>query len=88
MKKIVFLLFVFMLIISCKMPKLLKQDNADYKIIDWEAGKFYYATYHWSGKDFSEAINIIKEFVDISKKGRLMKPQSEDFRKAKTGSSG
>ena len=72
MKKIyILLLFIIFMIFSCKYPELLKQDGNNYKIIDWQGGNFYYVTYIWKGGKFDDAIEIIKEFVDIAKKRNL-----------------
>jgi hypothetical protein len=67
MKKKIILLLLIAMVFSCKIPKLLKQDNANYKVTDWEGGKFYFVSYHWNGKDFTDAIDIIKGFVDLVK---------------------
>ncbi len=67
MKKYLILILLISIILSCKFPKLVKQDNENYKFINWEGGNFYYVTYIWDGKEFLDAIDIIKEFVNITK---------------------
>jgi effector-binding domain-containing protein len=66
MKKIILTIFIVILITSCNFPKLQKQDDKTYKIINWDGGDFYYVTYHWEGGKFDDAINIIEEFIKIT----------------------
>ena len=68
MKKHYILILLVFMIISCKYPQLVKQDDKNYKIIEWQGGNFFYITYIWKGGKFEDAIDIIKEFVDITKK--------------------
>lgn len=67
MKKYLILILMISIILSCKFPKLIKQDNKNYKIINWNGGNFYYITYIWNGKEFTDAIEIIKDFANIAK---------------------
>lgn len=71
MKKYYFILLVFLVFFSCKYPTLIKQQDKNYKIINWEGGNFYYVTYIWKGGKFEDAIEIIKEFVAIANNRNL-----------------
>jgi len=69
MKKIIYLMmFFFVLAVSCKFPRVARQGDKDYSLMNWEGGEFVYATYIWKGGKFDDALDIIKEF---------MKPNSE-----------
>lgn len=59
-------MLLFLIFLSCKYPTLLKQEDKNYKIIDWDGGNFYYITYIWKGGKFEDAIEIIKEFIVLA----------------------
>ena len=67
MKNILLFIFFLFLLISCNFPRLVKQDNNNYKIIDWEGGQFYYVTYQWKGGKFNDAIVIIEDLIKLTK---------------------
>lgn len=52
--------------LTLRYPKLILQNGGKYKIKEWKGGNFYYITYWWKGGRFEDALDIIREFVNIS----------------------
>jgi hypothetical protein len=66
MKKILFYFLIIFLLTSC-IPKLVQQDGKNYKIIDWDGGKFVHIIYIWKGGKFDDAVELIRKIGVITK---------------------
>ena len=66
MIKKVFCLMLFFVLVSC-IPKVVKQDNKKYQVIDWEGGNFVFITYVWNGGNFQDAVDIYKKMDELKK---------------------
>jgi len=52
--------------LSFRFPKLVRQKGLKYRIREWDGGNFYYITYWWNGGKFEDALNLIREWVNLS----------------------
>ena len=59
-----------MIIFSC-VPKVVKQDGRNYRIIDWDGGNFVFITYQWKGQGFQDAVEIYKKMDELKKSRNL-----------------
>ena len=71
MKKILLIISILLFILGCKIPQIVKDNNKEYKIIQWEGGDFIYVNYIYKGGKFDDAVEICKEFGNLVKQRNL-----------------
>lgn len=66
MKKLLLIFLIALLFFSCNSQAYLNKDSYYKKIINMNNKKFFYITYTWKDKKFKEAIDIVKNYINIS----------------------
>ena len=69
-KKIVIIFTLAFLLLSCKknLPVPIIQDGKSYQVINWDGGEYSYIDFKFNLKNVNEAIDIGKQFWEMSKK--------------------